>query len=73
MAEFLQENAVHAVKERFRRCRQVFQDAQPQGLVRKEQGFPPVKGGNGDSGMFADCLHAGPVQEVIPQHQEDEP
>ncbi len=40
--------------------------------MRKEQGFPAVEGGHRDPRTCTDFLHAGPVQEVIPQHKKDE-
>lgn len=71
-AESLQEGAVHAVKESFRRHIQVLQDPQPQSFMGKEQGFPTVESGNRDARTFTDFLHTCPVQEVIPQYKEDE-
>ena len=38
----------------------------------KEQGFPTVKGGNGDARTLTDFLYTCPVQEVVPQHKKDE-
>lgn len=62
---------INTVKECFCRRLQVFQHPQPQGLMRKEKGFPVVEGGNRDLCMFTNLLYTGPVQEAVPQHKED--
>lgn len=41
--------------------------------MHKKQGFPAVKGRNGDPCMFTDRLHTAPVQEIIPEYQKDKP
>lgn len=73
LVETVQEDAVHAFKKGSLWNVQVFQRSQPQTLMRKEQGFPAVKGGNGDPCTPADLLYACPAQKIVPQHQEDEP
>ncbi len=72
-AETLQKGTVHAVHECSRRRPHIFQNTHPKGLMGKEQGLPPVEGGNGDPCTSADLLYTCPAKEVIPQRQKDEP
>ena len=51
---------------------QIFQDPEPQGLLRKEQGLPAVEAGDRNAGAPTQLLYAYCAQEIIPQHQEDE-
>lgn len=65
------EDAIHAIQEGYRGIGEVFQYAQPQGLMGKEQGLPAVEGGNGDIGAAAELLYALLVEKVISQYSED--
>ena len=71
--KLLQEGAVYPGQERSFGGIQIFQDPEPQGFMRKEQGPPAVEGGDGYAGAPTQFLYTCRAKEIIPQHQEDEP